>query len=57
MVLVYHTNWRVVPIELKDKLWDGVKVYSNVLKLFLFIFLDFKFLLNNQVLILLWVPS
>ena len=34
MVLVYHTNWRVVPMELKEKLWDCVKVYNNLLKLF-----------------------
>ena len=29
MVPVYHTDWRVVPVELKEKLWDCVKVYSN----------------------------
>ena len=36
-VLVYHTDWRVVPMELKEKLWDCVKVYSNLLKLFSYI--------------------
>ncbi|RVW66353.1 hypothetical protein CK203_065180 [Vitis vinifera] len=25
MVPVYHTDWRVVPMELKEKLWDCVK--------------------------------
>ncbi|KAL6312401.1 hypothetical protein AAG906_020013 [Vitis piasezkii] len=25
MVPVYHTDWRVVPVELKEKLWDCVK--------------------------------
>ena len=30
MVPVYHIDWRLVPIELKDKLWDCVKVYSNM---------------------------
>ena len=37
MVLVYHTDWRVVPIVLKEKLWDCIKVYSNLLKLFSYI--------------------
>ncbi|KAL6337951.1 hypothetical protein AAG906_005914 [Vitis piasezkii] len=26
MVPVYHTDWRVVPVELKEKLWDCVKL-------------------------------
>ena len=34
MVPVYHIDWRVVPAELKEKLWDCVKVYSNLVKLF-----------------------
>ncbi|RVW76430.1 hypothetical protein CK203_056884 [Vitis vinifera] len=25
MVPIYHTDWRVVPVELKEKLWDCVK--------------------------------
>ena len=29
MVPIYHTNWRVVLVELKEKLWDCIKVYSN----------------------------
>ena len=38
MVPIYHTNWRVVPIELKEKLWDCVKVYNNILIFFLYFF-------------------
>ena len=34
MVPVYHTDWRVVPIQLKEKLWDCVKVYNNILNFF-----------------------
>ena len=34
MVHVYHTDWRVVPIQLKEKLWDCVKVYTNILNFF-----------------------
>ena len=26
MVPVYHIDWRVMPVELKEKLWDCVKV-------------------------------
>ncbi|RVW33041.1 hypothetical protein CK203_101238 [Vitis vinifera] len=26
MVPVYHTDWRVVPMELKEKLWDCIKM-------------------------------
>ena len=37
MVPVYHIDWRVVPAELKEKLWDYVKVYSNDVKLFFYI--------------------
>ena len=37
MVPVYHFDWRVVPVELKEKLWDCVKVYSNLVKLFFYI--------------------
>ena len=37
MVPVYHIDWRVVPAELKEKLWDCVKVYSNLVKLFFYI--------------------
>ncbi|CBI15228.3 unnamed protein product, partial [Vitis vinifera] len=37
MVPVYHTEWRVVPVELKEKLWDCVKAYRNLLKLFFYI--------------------
>ena len=29
MVPVYHIDWRVVLVELKEKLWDCIKVYSN----------------------------
>ena len=31
---VYHTDWRVVPIQLKEKLWGYVKVYNNILNFF-----------------------
>ena len=37
MVPIYHIDWKVVPMELKEKLWDCVKVYSNLLKLFSYI--------------------
>ena len=37
MVSVYHIDWRVMPVELKEKLWDCVKVYSNLSKLFSYI--------------------
>ena len=37
MVPIYHIDWRVVPAELKEKLWDCVKVYSNLVKLFFYI--------------------
>ncbi|KAL6332968.1 hypothetical protein AAG906_019983 [Vitis piasezkii] len=29
MVLVYHTDWRVVPIVLNEKLWDCIKIDSR----------------------------
>ncbi|RVW35696.1 hypothetical protein CK203_106698 [Vitis vinifera] len=29
MVLVYHTDWRIVPMELKEKLWDCVKMQKT----------------------------
>ncbi|RVW82117.1 hypothetical protein CK203_052477 [Vitis vinifera] len=29
MVPVYHTDWRVVPMELKEKLWDCVKMQKT----------------------------
>ena len=34
MVLVYHADWRVVLIQLEEKLWDCVKVYNNILNFF-----------------------
>ena len=34
MVPVYHIDWKVVPIQLKEKLWDCVKVYNNILNFF-----------------------
>ena len=37
MVPVDHTDWRVVSTELKENLWDCVKVYSNLVKLFFYI--------------------
>ena len=45
MVPVCHIDWKVVPTELKEKLWDCVKVYSNLVKLFFYILcIDYMFI-------------